>query len=97
MSYINIANAMPGSLSRDAVRQGVAAGGAAEAALTVTGINLGDRLVSVLRMVGAGTDVTDVTNLTAEFAITAANTIANVSGDTDTTGSKLIVTWLSVN
>jgi hypothetical protein len=83
-----------GAIPRNAVTQAVVAGAAA-GNITVTGIKTRDTLVSVLRAVGGGTDVTDVTNLTAEFSITAANTINNTGG-TATTGSKLIVTYLSV-
>lgn len=83
-----------GAIPRDAVTQAVVAGAAA-GNITVTGIKARDTLVSVLRAVGGGTDVTDVTNLTAEFSITAADTINNTGG-TATTGSKLIVTYLSV-
>lgn len=83
-----------GAIPRDAVRQAVVAGAAA-GNVTVTGVKTRDRLVSVLRAVGGGTDVTDVTNLTSEFTISAADTINNTGG-TATTGSKLVVTWLSV-
>lgn len=82
-----------GAIPRNAIRQAVAAGGAA-GNITVTGVKTRDSLVSVLRAVGGGTDVTDVTDLTAEFTITAADTVNNTGG-TATTGSKLIVTWLS--
>lgn len=58
---------------------------------TVTGIAVGDRLVSVLF-----TDFTDASetgsDLTAEFSITGVNTINN-SGGTDTSGGFLIVTY----
>lgn len=83
-----------GAIPRDAVTQAVVAGAAA-GNITVTGIKTRDTLVSVLRAVGGGTDVTDVTNLTSEFSITASNTINNTGG-TATTGSKLVVTYLSV-
>jgi len=83
-----------GAIPRDAVTQAIVAGAAA-GNITVTGIKTRDRLVSVLRAVGGGTDVTDVTDLSSEFAITAADTINNTGG-TATTGSKLIVTYLSV-
>lgn len=71
------------------LKMAVVAGGAA-GNITVTGIATADTLVGVLRMVGAGTDVTDATDLTSEFTITAANTINNAGG-TATTGSKLVV------
>lgn len=71
------------------------AAGAAAGNVTVTGIATGDKLVSVLRLIGAGTDVTDVTDLTSEFSITAANTINNTGG-TATSGSKLVVLYLDL-
>lgn len=83
-----------GAIPRDAIRQGVATGGAA-GNITVSGIGANDRLVSVMVAEGAGTDVTDLTDLTAEFDITAANTINNTGG-TSTAGAALIVTWLAV-
>jgi hypothetical protein len=82
-----------GSIPRDAIRQAVVAGAAA-GDITVTGVKTRDRLVSVLRAVGGGVDVTDVDDLTGEFIITAADTINNTGG-TATTGSTLVVTWLS--
>lgn len=83
-----------GAIPRDAVTQAVVAGAAA-GNITVTGIKARDRLVSVLRAVGGGVDVTDVDDLTDEFTISAADTINNTGG-TATTGSTLIVTYLSV-
>lgn len=68
------------------------AAGATAGDFTVTGIAVGDQLVGVVRMIGAGTAVTDVSNLTAEFTITGANKINNTGG-TDTTGSKLLVLY----
>jgi len=59
---------------------------------TVTGINTGDELLLVLYVAGAGTDVTDVADLTGEFSITAADTINNTGG-TATTGGKLLVLY----
>ncbi|PAZ15677.1 hypothetical protein CLM62_12840 [Streptomyces sp. SA15] len=82
-----------GAIPRDAFTQAVVAGAAA-GNVTVTGVKTRDQLVSVLRAVGGGVDVTDVTDLTAEFTISAANTVNNTGG-TATTGSKLIVTYLS--
>lgn len=71
------------------------AAGAAAGNVTVTGIATGDKLVSVLRMIGAGTDVTDVSDLTSEFTVTAANTINNTGG-TATSGSRLVVLYLDL-
>lgn len=93
MSFIPLVNVVPGAIRRSALKQAVIAGGSA-GPLTVTGIKTRDKLVSVLRAVGAGVDVTDVTDLTSEFSITAADTINNTGG-TATTGSKLIVSYLS--
>lgn len=67
---------------------------------TVTGIRVesasalggGDDLVSVIRHIGAGTAVTDISDLTSEFTITADSTINNTGG-TNTTGSKLQVLY----
>lgn len=74
--------------------KGVVTGGAA-GDHTVTGIATTDELVLVLYFVGAGTDVTDITDLTSEFTITAANTINNTGG-TATTGGKLLVLYLNL-
>lgn len=60
--------------------------------ITVTGIKAGDRLDSVIQYVYTAGATTDVTDLTAEFTITADNTINN-TGHTDTTGNKLLVSW----
>jgi len=69
-----------------------AVAGAAPGDVTVTGINVGDTLVSVIFFPGAGLAVTDVIDLTSEFTITALNTINN-GGGTDTSGGKLLVMW----
>lgn len=78
-------------VERGTLKTAVIAGGAA-GPLTVTGIAALDQLVSVVRFIGAGTDVTDVSDLTSEFSISAANTITNVGG-TATTGDKLLVVY----
>lgn len=83
---ISAVNAAQGS-----VVQKVATGGAA-GNITVTGIATTSTLVSIIFYAGAGTAVTDVTDLTSEFTITAANTINNTLG-TNTTGGKLVVTY----
>lgn len=59
---------------------------------TVTGIAVGDSLFLVLYVAGAGSDVTDISDLTSEFSITAANTINNTGG-TDTSSGKLLVLY----
>lgn len=61
-------------------------------AFTVPGIAVGNVLVLVVYFPGAGFAVTDVSDLTSEFTITAPNTIDNTAG-TDTTGGKLIILW----
>lgn len=73
----------------------VATGGAA-GNITVTGISTDDQLLAVIEFAGAGTDVTNLTDRTAEFSITAANTINNTGG-TATTGDKLLVFYLDAD
>jgi hypothetical protein len=60
--------------------------------IAVAGILVGDTLEEVVYYVGAGVAVTDVEDLTSEFAISANGTINNAGG-TDTTGGKLMVRW----
>lgn len=62
---------------------------------TLPGVAVGDRLVAVTRFVGAGVAVTDVADMTAEFTITAGNTINNAGG-TNTTGDKLSILWVDL-
>jgi hypothetical protein len=84
------------------LKTAVIAGGAA-GNLTVTGIAATDELVSVLRAdvaadtgTGAsGNKVEALSDITAEFSITAANTINNTGG-TDTTGDQLVVVYRQV-
>jgi len=76
-----------------AVRAAVIAGGTA-GDLTLTGVKTTDTLALVLRLIGAGTAITDVSDLTSEFTITAANTINNTGG-TSSAGDKLLVFWRS--
>lgn len=83
-----IAAAIAAVVPRSAVVVGAAAGN-----ITVTGLAAGATLTGVIQMIGAGTAVTDVANLTSQFTVTAANTINNTGG-TDTTGSKLLVQWI---
>jgi len=66
------------------IRWFVATGGGA-GDITVTGINLGDKLSLVLNL-------TDSADLTSEFSITAADTINN-DGGTATTGDALLVCY----
>jgi len=73
-------------------------GGAAAAALVVTGIEVGDELVCVLRLNRDATAANiDISNVTSEFTITDADEITNqASGGTDTTGDTLIVFYLDL-
>lgn len=70
----------------------VIAGGAA-GDHTVTGITTADDLLEVLYFAGGGVDITDVSDLAGEFAISGADTINN-GGGTNTTGGKLVVRYL---
>jgi len=60
--------------------------GAAAGNITVTGVLLGDRLITVQRVDVAGA------NLVAEFTVTADNTINNTGG-TSTAAGKVLVLW----
>ena len=96
MAKKNIGRGKHGSRNVDIVRGGflgkaVVAGGAA-GNFTVTGIQTADELLLVLHVAGAGSDVTDIEDLTSEFSITAANTINNTGG-TASTGGKLLVLY----
>jgi len=62
---------------------------------TLTGVTTADALIAVMYFVGAGTDVTDISDIGGEFSITSANTINNTGG-TNTTGGKMLVLWLNV-
>lgn len=81
------------------LKTAVITGGAA-GSLTVTGIAAGDELVSVIRFDVAadtgtsatGNKVQDVGDLTAEFSVSAANTITNAGG-TNTSSNKLLVIY----
>jgi hypothetical protein len=81
------------NLAASFLKIGVIAGGSA-GNFTVTGIKTTDALVSVLRLVAAATTMTNITDLTGEFSITATNTINNTSG-TSTTADKLLVIWIA--
>lgn len=80
----------PDAAAAAALKSAVLAGGAA-GDHTLTGIAVGDAIVSVRRYIGAGVAVTDVSDLTTEFTV-AAGKINNAAG-TDTTGDKLAVLW----
>jgi hypothetical protein len=70
--------------------------GATSGDVTLTGIGTLDELDEVLYFAGAGTSVTDVTDLTSEFTITATNTINNAGG-TSSTGGKLVVRYTKLS
>lgn len=102
VGLLPIVNGGTGAATLQAAGLAVAAGfhvtaiaGGVAGNLTVTGIAIGDRLVSVTRFIGAGVAVINVTDLLTEFTITAANTINNTAG-TNTTGDKLLVFWLDL-
>lgn len=94
-------NVAPGTLlKRTGLQEGInqavvagvdASGGAV--AITVNGIDAQDQLRSVIRAVGAGTDVTDIADVTGDFSITADDEITQASGNYS--ADKLIVTWLT--
>jgi hypothetical protein len=81
------ATQLAGGFAKKALIAGGAAGN-----FTVTGIKVGDEIDLVLRFVGAGVAVTDVSDITSEFTITATNTINNTAG-TNTTGDKLLILY----
>lgn len=72
------------------IRAKIIAGGAA-GAHAVTGLLEGDTIILVAYLAGAGMSITDISNLTSEFVVTAG-TITNLGG-TVTTGGKLVVLW----
>lgn len=86
---INPGKVTKAKLGTGFIKMAVVAGGAA-GNFTVTGIATADALIGVLHVAGAGTDVTDIADLTSEFSIPAANTINNAGG-TASTGGKLLV------
>ena len=93
MGIISGGHVIEGTIAPDAFHQTIVAGAAA-GNVTVTGIHVGDRLVSVLKL-----DMTDASetgsDLTSEFTVTATNTIHNTGG-TASTGGFLIVSWFAV-
>lgn len=63
--------------------------GAAAGNVTVTGIATADALIGVLHLPDAGA-IDTMADLTAQFTITAANTINNTGGTASTDGKLLI-------
>ena len=57
---------------------------------TVTGIATADALITVLHLPNAGA-VDDIADLTAQFTISAANTINNTGGTASTDGKLLVI------
>lgn len=80
-------------LATGTVRQGLA-DGAAAGAVAVTGIAVGDELISVLYLASDGAGSFDgMDDLTAEFTISDTDEIDNTDG-TDTTNGFLVITWV---
>ncbi len=88
------AQAWAGPQGSDSIQQTIIAGGTA-GAHTVTGIAVGDRLISVIEM-----DFTDASetgaDLTSEFTVSAVDEIDNTAG-TDTSGGFLLVTYAAAS
>ena len=74
------------------IRQKALVGGAA-GNLTITGIRVGDQLVSVISC-NTGAANNGYADLTSEFTITADNTINNTGGTSSATYG-VVVTWLA--
>jgi hypothetical protein len=70
--------------------------GAAAGDVTVSGIKTTDTLNAVLRFIGAGVAVTDLSDLTSQFTITANGKINNTGG-TASSGDKLLVLWTATS
>lgn len=77
-------------VSSPRVKQSLVTGGAA-GNLTLTGITTSDTLLSVLSYTTAAS-IASVADLTAEFTITANDTINNTGG-TATTNNQVVVLW----
>lgn len=77
-----------GTLKAGIIKAALIDGGAA-GNHTVAGIDVGDELILVLHY----TTGAALADLTAEFAVTAANTINNTGG-TETTSDQLVVLWV---
>jgi hypothetical protein len=92
-SLLKLGSAALLNLASPFLKHALVAGGAA-GDITVTGIKTTDTLALVLRFIGAGVAVTDVTDLTSEFTITATSKINN-NGGTASTSDKLLVVWIA--
>jgi len=74
------------------------AAGAAAGDVTITGIALGDKLISVLAHQVSGADGIDsVADLTSEFTITAADTINNGSATSSANGFLVVLYYDNPN
>lgn len=69
---------------KEGIKTAVVAGAGAATNITVTGIATEDEIISVIKFVGSGTDVTDVADVTSEASITAADTIQLTGASTST-------------
>lgn len=72
------------------IKQTVIDGGAA-GNHTLTGIATEDHLISVVHIEGSGTALTGAADLTAEFSITAADTINNTGGTSSADGVLVVL------
>src|SRR6266550_4663035 len=68
--------------------------GAVAGNVTVSGITTGSTLLEVLHHVYTAGVLTNITDLTSEFTITATNTINNTGGTSSNT-NKLMVRWVT--
>lgn len=74
------------------------AAGAVAGNVTVTGIAVGDNLISVIaHQVGGAVGIDSVADLTSEFSITAANTINNTGGTSSASGFLVILYYDNPN
>jgi hypothetical protein len=74
----------------------VVSGAAADTNIALTGYTHGtDTIKSVLRLIGAPTDITDISDLTSEVQAPSPTAEAFQLSTTATTGSKLLVIWFN--
>ena len=74
------------------------ADGAVAGNITVTGIAIGDNLISVLaHQVSGAVGIDSVADLTSEFSITAADTINNTGGTSSANGYLVILYYDNPN
>jgi hypothetical protein len=84
------ADVAAGVLTAIAAVETLTVAGAAAGNVTVTGVAVGDVIVKVFKVVEANPPTS--VDLTAEFTVTATNTINNVGG-TSSSGESLVVVW----